>query len=201
MPWPTLSDPVHDSQRLFRQLLAAMSEPGSLHTLVAPTPPSDDLPPALWGTLLTLCDLDTQVWLEPALDSVALRDALAFHTGCRVTRLPEQADFALVTPAAINEASAFAMGSDEYPDRSTTLLVVLDSIDLLEADDTTSGTWRLSGPGIASHRNVRVGENARPLMTKLIANRAHFPCGLDAILTCGERLIALPRSTRIEEVA
>ncbi|MGQ4878286.1 phosphonate C-P lyase system protein PhnH [Billgrantia sp. LNSP4103-1] len=198
MPWPTLNDPVHDSQRLFRQLLAAMSEPGTVHTLEAPTPPEGEIGTALWGTLLTLCDLDVRVWLAPALDSAALREALAFHTGCRLVAAPEQADFALVTPAALRDGPDFAQGSDEYPDRSTTLLVALDT---LGTGDGAGGSWRLSGPGIPNQRTLNVGESARPLMRRLTANRESFPRGLDAILACDGRLAALPRTTRLEEVA
>ncbi|MCE8021710.1 phosphonate C-P lyase system protein PhnH [Halomonas sp. MCCC 1A11036] len=197
MPWPTLNDPVHDSQRMFRQLLAAMSEPGTLHTLAAPAPPQDVIGPALWGALLTLCDLDVRVLLAPALDTPALREALVFHTGCCLTDEPGSADFALMTPATLCEAPEFALGSDEYPERSTTLLVALE---FLDSGDTGSGTWRLSGPGIPAQRTLRMEERARPLMLRLAANRQGFPCGLDAILGCGERLAALPRTTRIEEV-
>ena len=206
MLWPTLKAPVHDSQRLFRQLLTAMSEPGTLHTLEAPSPPTGDIGAALWGSLLTLCDLETRVWLAPTLDTPALREALALHTGCRLTTAPEQADFALVTPHELRDVSdldkdlaqRFSQGSDEYPDRSTTLLVVLD---VLATDTGTVGTWQLSGPGIAARRTLSVGESAGPLMQRLSANRGCFPCGLDAILTCGKQLAALPRTTRLEEVA
>lgn len=198
MPWPTLDDSVHDSQRLFRQLLTAMSEPGTLLALEAPSPPSADIGPALWGSLLTLCDLDTRVWLAPELDTPALREALLFHTGCRLTDEPAQADFALVTPATMRDAPDFAQGSDEHPERSTTLLVALDT---LVTADSAGGSWRLSGPGIPGQRALGVGESARPLMRRLAANRERFPCGLDAILACGGRLAALPRTTRLEEIA
>lgn len=196
MLWPALNDPVHDSQRLFRQLLQAMSEPGTLHTLELAPPPHDaPIGAALWGALLTLCDLDTRLWLTPELDTPALRDALSFHTGCRFTRDAQQADFALVTPATLDSDIVFAIGSDTYPDRSTTLLVALDRL-------SEPGPWRLSGPGIATQRTLDLGgdqDATRALMHRLGANRHHFPRGLDAILTCGERLAAIPRSTRIEE--
>ncbi len=198
MPWPTLNDPVHDSQRLFRQLLAALSEPGTLHTLEAPTPPEGGIGTALWGTLLTLCDLDVRVWLAAELDTPALREALLFHTGCRLTDEPTQADYALVTPATMRDAPDFAQGSDEHPERSTTLLVALDT---LVTADSAGGSWRLSGPGIPGQRALSVGERARPLMRQLAASRERFPRGLDAILACGKRLVALPRTTRLEEIA
>lgn len=190
MLWPALTDPVHDSQRLFRQILQAMSEPGTLHELQVPCPPQDaPIGPALWGALLTLCDLDTQLWIAPALDSPALHEALTFHTGCRLIQDAAQADFALVTPDTLASEIDFAIGNDSYPDRSTTLLVAVERL----SDD---GPWQLSGPGIETQRRLDVG-NAHALMGRLSANRSLFPCGLDAILTCGARLSAIPRSTRI----
>jgi alpha-D-ribose 1-methylphosphonate 5-triphosphate synthase subunit PhnH len=132
------------------------------------------------------------------LDMPALREALAFHTGCRLVAAPEQADFALLTPVAMRDAPDFAQGSDEYPDRSTTLLVALDALGI---GDTAGGSWRLSGSGIPGQRALSVGESARPLMLRLAVNRECFPRGLDAILACGGRLAALPRTTRLEEVA
>ncbi|SDL06685.1 alpha-D-ribose 1-methylphosphonate 5-triphosphate synthase subunit PhnH [Modicisalibacter muralis] len=190
MLWPALTDPVHDSQRLFRQILQAMSEPGTLHELCAPCPPRDaSIGPALWGALLTLCDLDTQLWIDPALDSPELRDALHFHTGCRLTQDATLADFALVTPDTLAREIDFAIGNDSYPDRGTTLLVAVEYL----SDD---GPWQFSGPGIETQRCLGVG-NAHALMSRLSVNRSRFPCGLDAILACGTRLAAIPRSTRI----
>ncbi|MEA3252060.1 MAG: phosphonate C-P lyase system protein PhnH [Pseudomonadota bacterium] len=192
MLWPGLTDPVHDSQRLFRQLLQAMSEPGTLHLLDVAAPAEDGpIGAALWGAMLTLCDLDTSVWIARELDTQALRDALTFHTGCRLTDDPTSADFALVTPTALVEGIAFATGSDEYPDRSTTLLVALDRL----ADQ---GSWQLSGPGIPGWRRLDVGDD-EALMECLARNRSRFPRGLDALLTCDTRLTAIPRSSRIEK--
>lgn len=191
MLWPALNDPIHDSQRLFRQILQAMSEPGTLQKLTAPYPPQgSSIGSALWGTLLTLCDLDTRLWIAPELNSREFREALSLHTGCRICEDARQADFALVTSLTLKSPPTFAMGSDSYPDRSTTLLVVLDQLD-------KDGPWQLTGPGIETQRRLDVG-NADALMALLSRNRSHFPCGFDAILSCGERLAAIPRSTRLE---
>ncbi|PMR74340.1 phosphonate C-P lyase system protein PhnH [Billgrantia endophytica] len=191
MPWQAFADPVHDSQRLFRQLLTAMAEPGTLHEVLAPSPPGDSpLGPAAWGVLLTLCDLDSRLWIDPSMDSDELREALAFHGGCRFTARPAEADFALVVPERFEETSlAFAEGSDSYPDRSTTLIVLLDVL-------VPDGAWQLSGPGIRESRRLGVGPGAA-LMKRLQANRTRFPLGLDTVLTCAGTLTAIPRSTRI----
>ncbi len=201
MRWNAFDTPVHDSQRVYRQLLSAMAEPGTFAEVSgAPLPPPEAaVGAACWATLLTLCDLDTRVWVTPELDAAGLGEAVAFHTGARLTERPDEADFALVTPATLEgsaerEAPAFQEGSDTYPDRSTTLLVVLDCLD-------ATGPWTLSGPGIPGVRRLDVGQGGEALMTRLAANRARFPRGLDAILTCGTRLAAVPRSTRITRSA
>ncbi|KFF49301.1 hypothetical protein GY26_08680 [Gammaproteobacteria bacterium MFB021] len=202
--WPGLADPAHDSQRLFRQILGAMSEPGTLATLAVPAPPqtspSDALGAALWGVVLTLCDLETRVWVAADLDSPALRQALTFHTGARITDDPASADFALLTHDAFDPEMPFALGSDTYPDRGTTLLV---AVERLENDSNEArgdnNSWRLSGPGIADSRLLDIGDSpgCRRLMSRLGANRTSFPQGLDMIFGCGARLAAVPRSTRV----
>ncbi|MFD2435111.1 phosphonate C-P lyase system protein PhnH [Modicisalibacter luteus] len=192
MLWPGLTDPVHDSQRLFRQILQAMSEPGTLHNLDLDAPPEvAPIGAALWGALLTLCDLDTRVWIARELDTPALREALSFHTGCRLADDPASADFAVVTPTTLHTEIAFATGSDEYPDRSTTLLVSLDSLN-------DQGPWQISGPGIPERRWLDVGDG-EALMGCLARNHTQFPRGLDALLACDARLTAIPRSSRIEK--
>lgn len=194
--WPGLADPAHDSQRLFRQILGAMSEPGTLTTLAVPAPPqaapSDALGAALWGVVLTLCDLETRVWIAADLDSPALREALAFHTGARITDDPAGADFALLTHESFDPQTPFAVGSDTYPDRATTLLVAVERL-------ANAGPWMLSGPGIETTRALDIGDfpGCRALMARLANNRASFPRGLDTIFGCGAQLAAVPRSTRV----
>ncbi|WNK20288.1 phosphonate C-P lyase system protein PhnH [Halomonas piscis] len=191
MLWPAFNDPVHDSQRLFRQLLQAMAEPGTLEMLRAPEPPREaSIGPALWGVLLTLCDLDTPLWIAGELDSPSLREALRFHTGCPVTEDSAAAEFALLTSGTLAREIEFATGSDAYPNRGATLLIAIDHLE-------APGPWQLSGPGIADRRHLDIGD-ADDLMTRLNANRTSFPRGIDVILTCNDRLVAIPRSTRVE---
>ena len=169
-----------------------MSEPGTLETLAVPVPPSDALGAALWGVVLTLCDLETRVWIAADLDSPALRQALTFHTGARITDDPESADFALLTHESFDPQTSFALGSDTYPDRGTTLMVAVERL-------ANVGPSMLSGPGIETTRALDIGDTAgcRALMDRLAANRASFPQGLDMIFGCGARLAAVPRSTRV----
>lgn len=197
--WPSLDAPVLQGQALFRQILGCMAEPGTFAQMsVAPLPAGVALSPAAWAALLVLCDLETGVWIANALDRDGLAEAIAFHTGARIVERADQADFALIAPST-KTLPAFAEGSDTYPDRSTTLIVVVDTLEAPgEVSSSGHDRWRLSGPGILEHRVIALDASARVLMERLAANRASFPLGVDALVTSNERLTALPRSTRIE---
>ena len=96
----------------------------------------------------------------------------------------EHAVFALGSWAALAPLNAFPIGTPEYPDRSATLIVETKR---LENDGA-----RLSGPGIRESASLSLPEGEA-----FVQNNALFPLGLDFYFTCGERVAALPRSTRI----
>lgn len=185
---PGFADAPRDAQRIFRLILMAMARPGRLVEVDLPQAP-DGLSPAAAATLLTLCDSDTAVWLDPA--SAAAAPWLRFHCGSPITAEPMAARFAYCRdPGLLPALDSFALGTDEYPDRSTTLL--------LEASLGGAPTARLAGPGI--ERETRLG--LRGLSAVFWEERAEllplFPRGLDLILTCGAKLVAIPRTTRLE---
>ncbi|MDL0431681.1 phosphonate C-P lyase system protein PhnH [Marinobacter sp. TBZ242] len=183
-------DPVQQSQQVFRRALTALSEPGTLQTV-----PVSDAPEriniASYQLCLALLDAETPLWIAPPLRTDALVSALRFHCGCRIVDQPEQAEFALTSPDFDDDLSQFAQGSHEYPDRSTTLIVQVESLD-------ATANWTLSGPGIDGMRKVGIaGLDARwPAM--LSDNRRRFPCGVDLLFTAGTGLMGLPRTTRVE---
>ena len=176
---PAFQDPVLDAQRSFRAALKALAEPA----LAA-------LQPASYALCLSFLDSDTPLWLAPGLDSPTLRANLAFHCGCPIVAEREQALFALLDERELDDLSGFDSGSDRYPDQSCTLLIQLAGL-----DGGDSLEWR--GPGIAEVRQV-----ALPVSAGFWAQRAartEFPRGLDAFFAAGERILGLPRSTRVSE--
>ncbi|GAA3968199.1 phosphonate C-P lyase system protein PhnH [Allohahella marinimesophila] len=184
-----LQDACTQSQQIFRHILGAMAEPGrtfDLENLEAPT----GLNSAAWQACLALADLDTKVWIEPTLRTDASIEALRFHTGCPYTEQAAEADFAIVGPALSTPLSTFDQGSDEYPDRSCTLIVQLDSL-------AHGEPLRLEGPGIDTERSIAVDGIGAEWVAQWQSNRAAFPCGVDLILTAGHQLMALPRTTRL----
>jgi len=191
-PLPGFADPVDDAQRIFRKVLDALAHPGRIVAIDAPA----DLPPgplgrAALGTALALLDFETPLWLDEAAS--AARAHLRFHCNCPKAETPGGASFAFLgDPAVLPTLDSFALGTDAYPDRSTTLVIEVRAL----ADD---GDLTLSGPGIEDRTRLGIEGLPAGFWAKRAALAPLFPCGIDLILTCGDRLAALPRTTRVEE--
>ncbi|HEX3499342.1 MAG TPA: phosphonate C-P lyase system protein PhnH [Stellaceae bacterium] len=185
---PGFGDPVHDAQATFRAVLDAMAHPGRLVELPARLAAPAPLGEAAIAVVLTLCDVETPLWLDPGLAPSA--DYLRFHCGVPLTS-PDLAHFALIgDPHAMPPLDAFALGSDEYPDRSTTLII--------EVEQLQAGRGMiLSGPGIADTARLAVSSFPERFWAERQLLAELFPRGLDVILTCGSLLAALPRTTRV----
>jgi alpha-D-ribose 1-methylphosphonate 5-triphosphate synthase subunit PhnH len=183
------ADPVDDAQRVFRGVLDAMANPGRIVTLpvAALGPVPGRLGRAAYAFGLALADFETPVWLDRAAQSAAA--TLRFHVNCPIADAPAEAAFALIgDPALMPEFDRFALGTDAYPDRSTTLVI--------EVAELEGGpAIILTGPGIETTRELRVAG----LPERFWAARAElaelFPRGIDVVFTSGDRLAAVPRTT------
>jgi alpha-D-ribose 1-methylphosphonate 5-triphosphate synthase subunit PhnH len=173
------------SARAFRAILEAMARPGSIRQVAGATPPAP-LSAAAGTVLLTLVDPTTKLHLAGAADCADVRDWVAFHLGAPLVAA-EEADFALGTWAALQPVARFRIGQPDYPDRAATLIV--------EVDRLVNHGPALAGPGIELVTWLNLPETAA-----FRANRALFPLGFDTILTAGDRLAGLPRSTRVEKL-
>jgi alpha-D-ribose 1-methylphosphonate 5-triphosphate synthase subunit PhnH len=170
-----------DSSHAFRAVMTAMARPGQIETLTGALPPAP-LSVAAGVVLLTLCDPETPIYLAPSFDTPELRGWITFHTGAPFVTA-ESAMFAVGTWQDL-PLSAFAIGTAEYPDRSATLIV---------ERETLSNTGAvLRGPGIKDQTALSL-----PDTNAFQTNAALFPLGLDFFFTCGDRLAALPRTTRV----
>ena len=184
------SDPVFDSQSVFRSALEALSRPGTVQSIGTLT---EELPPFMPATLalcLALMDFETPVWIQPcAADRHASVAAyLRFHCSCPLVSAPGAARFALVHDAsAMPDLDAFGAGSSDYPDRSATLIVQVQHL--------VPGTgMRLQGPGIRDANHLDIAGLPARFWEQWQANTAMFPCGVDVIFTSGDRLAGLPRT-------
>jgi alpha-D-ribose 1-methylphosphonate 5-triphosphate synthase subunit PhnH len=191
------ADPVRASQACFRALLEALARPATPSTVPLPGFAArmrtlDGLAPAAAALALTLCDHDTTVWRSSGLEGPAVEAFVRFHCGAPLVRSPGEALFAFVArPDELPPLAEFASGTDEYPDRSTTAIVQV-------ADFATDRGWRLRGPGIRGEARLAVEGLGAAFAAAWQANRGRFPRGVDVVFVCGERIVGLPRSTRME---
>ncbi|MAM63164.1 phosphonate C-P lyase system protein PhnH [Maritimibacter sp. UBA3975] len=177
------ADAPVQSAHAFRAALNALARPGRIERISgaeAPAPVS----PAAATLLLTLCDAETPLHLAGDHDKQPVRDWIAFHIGAPLVGR-SHAMFALGTWPALTPLDAFPVGTPEYPDRSTTLIVEMDALAATGA--------RLTGPGIETEAHL-----ALPDIAPFRANHARFPLGLDSLFTAGDRIAGLPRSTNVE---
>ncbi len=188
---PGFGSPVPDSQQVFRRVLEAMSEPGSVqHIAVELTPPAP-LDCATAAVCLTLLDFETPVWLDAAADCNETRAWLRFHCGCPLAANAGAARFAvLAAPAAMPPLADFQLGSEAYPDESATLVVQVAS---LEAGETIA----LGGPGIEDCRDFRAAGVAEGFWKQRRELESLFPQGVDLVFAAGASLAAVPRSTQV----
>ena len=186
------ASPVLSSQAVFRCVMDALARPGSIQAIadVASAPPL--FMPAAAVVALTLFDHDTPIWLDRRFGAESdIASWLRFQTGAPLTGDASLAAFALIySGAALPDLESFASGTPEYPDRSTMMLVQVDTL-------SEGAELILSGPGIRGTSSLRAGALPSDFLRRMQANRALFPRGVDLLLVCGNELVALPRSTHV----
>lgn len=188
------TDAVTHAQGVFRSVMDAMARPGSIGVVDVAVAPPAPLGIAAGALLLTLCDHDTPIWVTPVLAKSALPGWIGFHTGASLTSTKTDAKFAFVEAGApFPSLSQFALGTQEYPDRSTTLIVEVASLE-------GGQPLQLSGPGIRDTATITPKGLPETFLRQWADNRALFPRGVDLVLTAGRRFIALPRTTKISEM-
>lgn len=183
---PGFADPVLDSQNVFRIVLHAMAHPGTVCEIPISVESPSPLNHATAAICLMLLDHETPVWVQER----KLETWLRFHCGSPLAQLPAHARFALIHDVtAIPVFESFDAGSDEYPDRSTTLIIQVEGFN----DNGLS----LSGPGIRDTLRFGVQGLAPDFFDAWRALAPLFPRGIDLVFTAGTRIAALPRTTQI----
>jgi alpha-D-ribose 1-methylphosphonate 5-triphosphate synthase subunit PhnH len=188
------ADPVMEAQAVFRAVLNALANPGTVQKLVTAHSIAGNTSPQMVSVLLALSDHDTPILLSGALaGDEALGSLLRFHTGAPLDARPGDASFAAIPSSDdLPPLASFALGTQEYPDRSTTVLLVVPSLE-------GGRELVLSGPGIRDHRHVNPQGLSGDFLEQWTANGALFPRGVDVLLIGPEGVMGLPRTTRISE--
>jgi alpha-D-ribose 1-methylphosphonate 5-triphosphate synthase subunit PhnH len=189
---PGFADKVLQAQSTFRSVMQAMARPGGVQRIAAA---AGSPPPMMRGTAaiaLTLFDHDTPVWLDPSMSAKPdVAKWLKFHTGAPVVQDCSVCSFALFGDAAALPAlDRFSFGSNEYPDRSTTLILQVESF-------ARGDRFELRGPGIDGTAVLQAAIQPLDLFERLAVNQALFPRGIDVVLVADDGIVAIPRTTRL----
>ena len=189
------ADTISAPQSVFRSVLNALSQPGRQFEIpILPTGVPTAMPAGLAAIILTLADYETPLWLgeELAADE-DVRQFLAFHTGAPITNKTSEATFALCTNAeSLPDFEQFALGTLEYPDRSTTIIVAVEGFH-------GGQPFHMEGPGINGRASLAPVTLPKDFASRLVQNRVFFPCGIDLILVAGRTVVGLPRSINVVE--
>jgi alpha-D-ribose 1-methylphosphonate 5-triphosphate synthase subunit PhnH len=186
------ADKVLSAQSTFRSVMEAMARPGSVQQVVASVGAPPQLMRGTAAIALTLFDHDTPIWLDPGMsETTDVAKWLKFHSGAPVVSDPSICQFALIADAGLlPDISCFALGSSEYPDRSTTLILQVESL-------TQGSRYELRGPGVDGAAILQATIAPRDLFERLSINETLFPRGIDVVLVAGDEIVAIPRTTRL----
>ncbi|MBB4262403.1 MULTISPECIES: phosphonate C-P lyase system protein PhnH [unclassified Bradyrhizobium] len=189
---PGFADKVLSAQSTFRSVMDAMARPGSVQRIVPGAGTPDRMMRGTAAIALTLFDHDTPLWLDARLaESPNVVKWLKFHTGAPVVQDSSIASFALISDGgALPPLERFALGTSEYPDRSTTVILQVDSLD-------SGRSFELRGPGIDGAAMLNASIKPFDLFERMHINEALFPRGIDVVLVADDAVVAIPRTTRI----
>lgn len=190
---PGFSDPVGQSQQVFRAVLDAMARPGQIRCLSAPEGAPDGWSPALAAVALTFFDQETAVWLDSGANTDAAKAYLRFHCGCQLIHESAKAQFAVITNAGKSPPlHAFSIGDPLYPERSATLVIQVEAL-------AGGPALHWSGPGIRG--TVTTAPKGLPpeFAKHWAGNHTLYPSGVDVVFVAGDSVMALPRGVSVEE--
>ncbi|ODS51564.1 MAG: phosphonate C-P lyase system protein PhnH [Agrobacterium sp. SCN 61-19] len=175
IPVPNDLERLHNAT--YDALMWALARPGTVQTLPQP---------GLEAIVETLVDRECRVF-----SSHKTLLPLIASTGAAITG-PRDADHAfldLEAEAGLRDLAVVPAGSHLYPDDGAT---VFSSARIGEGQ-----RLRLSGPGIETYADIRIG-GLKPDVWTLRAKRCIYPTGFELFFVDGDRVVGLPRSTTVE---
>jgi alpha-D-ribose 1-methylphosphonate 5-triphosphate synthase subunit PhnH len=186
------ADKVLSAQSTFRSVMDAMARPGSVQRVTAVTGSPSQMMRGTAAIALTLFDHDTPIWLDGSMSKTSeVARWLKFHTSAPVVADSSISHFALIGDAtALPDLGRFSFGSNEYPDRSTTLILQVESL-------TQGPAYELRGPGIDGAAILQAKFQPPDLLERLAINAVLFPRGIDVVLVHDDAIAAIPRTARL----
>jgi alpha-D-ribose 1-methylphosphonate 5-triphosphate synthase subunit PhnH len=186
------ADKVLSAQSTFRSVMDAMARPGTVRRVAANVGAPAGMMHGTAAVALTLFDHDTPIWLDASMSKTSeVARWLKFHTSAPVVADSSISHFALIGDTnALPDLGWFSFGTNEYPDRSTTLILQVQSLNQGLA-------FELRGPGIDGAAILQARIRPADLFERLAINATLFPRGIDVVLVHDDAIAAIPRTTRL----
>lgn len=206
------SDGVYHTQNVFRQLLAAMSEPGRVVAIPpwSPPDPSPFVSPPLASIALTL--LDRQVtFATGGSGQQALAAALQTLTWAKAAEPGSPAEYVFIQePTDAQEIRRFLSplfaGELLNPGQGALITILVSRVQAVEPTDCpelsriATRLWRMSGPGIPGTRLVAVSGLEEDWIRRREEMVRDYPMGTDFLLVDHEgHLVGVPRHTTLHQ--
>lgn len=187
-------DFVHDGQQVFRELLSAMSNPGSKRSIRKQSEKFTDTYAVLTAIGCTILDNEQKMYVEKNQE---LASRLHNFTLCRNGHLGE-ADYVFLS-AEMNYGSMEEIlknvkkGSYADPQDSATLFVLCQ-----ELEGKTDMT--ISGPGVEGSLKVKVSRYIKTIVKLRQSMEMEYPLGVELVFVdpYGE-IMCIPRLCEIKE--
>jgi len=185
-----------DSQAIFRVVMNSMARPGKLMNILPIVNAQDNGEPRVGGSiLLALMESASILYLPQSSQAKVWEHFLKFHTACEITTFPNLAQYIWIQrESELPSLMTCAIGSAEFPENSSTLLIEVDEI-TSQCETGRGHVWE--GPGIDGSLRVEVKGLPPSFWSERQELRAHYPCGVDVIFCTSTQITSLPRSTRI----
>ena len=171
-----------DSADNFRQLMNAVAYPGGTFELTRCDVP-DGISSAAGSIILNLCDYTNCIYLAKSHHREEIIRWITFHTGAKITA-SDMCDFAIGEWSELKKVDNFKLGTAEYPDRSSTLIVDQSDIDFRHV--------YIQGPGIKIKKKCKL-----PEVDLFNENNNKFPIGLDFYFTNDQKIMVINRTTKV----
>lgn len=188
---------VHESQEVFKTLLDALSQPGTIHHL--PQTVSHRFTPAL-APLAALVSHDVPFSICGG-ESVATSIAVERATFGRCVD-PEFAAYIVALTGHVPVASTIRRGSPHRPDGGCQISYQISG--RLVASATEASTFSITGPGVPTVRSLSVEwatDELSSLQSLLTARSDSWPMGFDIWLVDDfGQVVGIPRTSNITGV-
>ncbi len=192
----TTYDHVFESQEIFREILNAMANPGTIKLIEASITVPENIHKSSAIIGFVLLNSDVSFCLSPYSKEL---EAYLISNTSSASKPAQDADFIFSNGHAdsVEVIKTAKIGHSEYPEDSASLILDVEKISEKAFDNCT--TLILRGPGIKTKRELHVTGLSQEVLECINEENIEFPLGVDVYLSDkGQNIVCIPRSVKYQ---